>query len=414
MVAGLPVAIRHRLRRGGEDPISVIRRDFAQHYWRTDQPKRRRAICKAILSWPRVFASSSTRFTRRNGRTVAQRHGRSIPMQLLDQVRLYFRHGMLPRWYYIHALYERGGLDRAGSFLNRFETKGALFSRLNGGSTSPLNDKVAFAAHCEAHNLPCVPVFFVATRGELIALRESAELPHVDLFTKPIVGRGGTGAERWDWDERNELFVRPDGRRLQAEQLVERMRVGSVEVPRLVQPRVRNHPDIGDLSNGALNTVRALSCLNEQGQPEMFAAAFRMAVGGNVTVDNFHAGGIAAAVDPVSGKMEQASDLGDDVSLGWLSHHPDTGAQIEGRVLPMWAELRSLVDKAHRAFSDVVVVGWDIALLQSGPHLVEGNRAPDVDGPQRLLRRGLAAARLGELLAHHIRARGGREISERD
>lgn len=405
LVAGLPVAIWNRFGRAGNDPVSVIRRDFACHYWRADTHGRRRPIRKALWSWPGLFAAFLLYFTRRNGRIVAKRHGRSVPMQLIDQMRVYFSHGILPRWYYIFSLYERGGVKRAGAYLNRFETKGALFRQLNSGASSPLNDKVAFAAHCEAHQVPCVPVLFVAARGEIVPLRDLAELPRTDLFSKPIIARGGTGAERWDWDEEDGLFVRPDGTRLQPDRLLERWRAGSVEVPRLVQPRVRNHPAIADLSNGALTTVRALSCLDERGEPEIVATAFRMAVGSNTTVDNFHAGGIAAAVDPITGQMGQASNLGDDVRLGWLSNHPDTGARIEGRVLPTWAEVRDLVDKAHRAFCDVVVVGWDIALLEDGPRLVEGNRGPDVDLPQRLLRRGLADGRFGELLAHHIQAR---------
>jgi hypothetical protein len=402
----LPVAIWNRFGRAGQDPASVIRRDFADHYWRRDNHGRRRPIRRALLAWPGFFFGFLLYFTRRNGRMVAKRYGRSVPMQLVDQVRVYFRHGILPRWYYIFSFYERGGVERAGSYLNRFETKGALFARLNFGSTSPLNDKVAFAAHCEAHQVPCVPVLLAAEQGQVVFLDEFDELPRTDLFSKPINARGGTGAERWDWDEQDGTFVQPDGTRLDPDRLIERWRASSAKVPRMVQPRVRNHPDIADLSNGALTTVRALSCLNERGEPEIIATAFRMAVGSNTTVDNFHAGGIAAAVDPLSGEMGQATNIGDDVRLGWLSHHPDTGAPIEGRVLPIWRQVRELVERAHRAFSDVVVVGWDVALLEDGPRLVEGNRGPDVDLPQRLMRKGLAEGRFGELLAFHIRARG--------
>jgi hypothetical protein len=131
-----------------------------------------------------------------------------------------------------------------------------------------------------------------------------------------------------------------------------------------------------------------------------------MAIGRNVTVENIHAGGIAAEVGLDTGRLGPASNLGDDARLGWLDMHPDTGAQITGRILPMWDEVKALAVKAHRHFSDRTVVGWDIAITKDGPRLVEGNSGPDVDLLQRPMRRGLGCGRLGELMAFHLRHRG--------
>jgi hypothetical protein len=125
-------------------------------------------------------------------------------------------------------------------------------------------------------------------------------------------------------------------------------------------------------------------------------------MGSNHVVDNLHAGGIAAAVDLESGKLGPASNLGGDCRLGWLDRHPDTGARITGAQLPEWGEVRDFAIRAHKAFGDRVVVGWDIAITPGGPVLVEGNGAPDLDIMQRFARRGLMAARLGVLLAFHL------------
>jgi hypothetical protein len=135
-------------------------------------------------------------------------------------------------------------------------------------------------------------------------------------------------------------------------------------------------------------------------------AFFRMAIGGNVVVDNLHAGGIAAAIDLATGAMLPATNLGTDARLGWLDRHPDTGAAIAGRVLPLWDDVRSLAVAAHRAFPDRVVVGWDVGILPEGPILVEGNSAPDVDIMQRPPAAPLGSGRFGELLAFHLRRCG--------
>jgi len=129
----------------------------------------------------------------------------------------------------------------------------------------------------------------------------------------------------------------------------------------------------------------------------------RMAIGGNVTVDNIHAGGIAAAVDIEAGTLGPASNLGDDAALGWLDCHPDTGGKILGRTLPLWADVLKLARWAHCAFADRVVIGWDIAILVEGPTLVEGNSGPDVDLMQRPLRRGIGQGRFAELLLYNLR-----------
>lgn len=119
-----------------------------------------------------------------------------------------------------------------------------------------------------------------------------------------------------------------------------------------------------------------MTCRNEHGEVEVTNAVFRMARGRNTVVDNFHAGGIAAAVDVDTGQLGRATDMGVDAATGWCDVHPQTGGVISGRTLPLWRETIQLVEQAHAMFSDRVLIGWDVAILEDGPHLVEGNGAP--------------------------------------
>jgi len=405
-VAGVPVIVRRAFAPEPHDTLGIIRDTYARHYFHTVSKVDRRRVWRALLGWPAIFMLQMARFTRLNGQIIAERYGRSIGRQLLDQVRLYFRHGILPRWYYIFSLYEGGPRAGAAGFLNRFETKLALFRLINRPGSSPLNDKSAFAAHCLAHGIDAIPLVLVAQGGALDWLgAKGRKLPARDLFVKPVTARGGKGAERWDYAGKGQYRL-ADGKPVDGEALIERIRAESGSTPRLVQPRMVNHAGISDLSNGALCTARIMSCLDEKGVPEIVAAVFRMAIGRNVVVDNIHAGGIAAEIDLGTGRLGPASNLGDDARLGWLSSHPDTGAAIEGRELPLWQEARRLAVQAHRAFADRTVIGWDVAITSDGPVLVEGNSGPDVDLLQRPMRRGLADGRLGELIAFHLIKRG--------
>jgi hypothetical protein len=169
-----------------------------------------------------------------------------------------------------------------------------------------------------------------------------------------------------------------------------------------VQPRLTNHRDMIDLSNGALATVRIVTILNQTGGYEVSHAALRMAVGTNRVVDNFHAGGIAAPVHIETGILGAASDVGLRPERGWNERHPDTGGQIAGRRLPLWPETKALASAAHAAFAPRAVVGWDIAITDDGPILIEGNGAPDLDIIERAYREPIGNTRFGALLALHL------------
>jgi len=400
--AGLPITLGTLFAMGAAKPEFVVRKAYAHHYVRPEGIGDWLDLFVALSLLPLALAISAAWFTLRNGPTIARRYGRPVVAQLADQLRLFFADGILPPWYYIFSLHDRDCRRHAAGFLNRCETKCGAYPVLiaRHAASSPLGDKQAFAAHCQAHGLPVIPILAVARDGRIEA---GERLCEADLFVKPVRARGGKGAERWDYLG-NGRYSGGNGLVLDRDAFLDRLRHLSLTKPRLVQPRLRNHPAIADLSNGALATVRALTCLDEQGRPELIAAVFRMAIGGNRTVDNIHAGGIAAGIDLETGAMSQASDLGMSARLGWLDRHPDTGAPISGRIFPRWPELRVLAEQAHWAFLDRVFVGWDIALAEAGFRLVEGNSGPDVDLMQRPIRRGLMEGRFGALLAYHLQA----------
>jgi hypothetical protein len=230
-------------------------------------------------------------------------------------------------------------------------------------------------------------------------------LPDQDLFVKPAAGRGGRGAERWDRIARL-TFSGPEGEELSGDDLLGRLVERSKRRSLIIQPRLKPHPDLVPITSGALPTMRVLTCLNADGEPEVIGAVLRMSHGANRTVDNAHAGGIGASVEVTSGALSKASNLGSDARLGWFSEHPDTGAPIEGKIVPCWDEAKALAVAGHRHFKDRVVIGWDIAVLEDGPIFVEGNGNPDLDILQRFMPVGLRQHRFAELLAHHLRERG--------
>jgi hypothetical protein len=266
---------------------------------------------------------------------------------------------------------------------------------------------VSFTTFFGRNGLRVVPVFAAYRAGLKVGNVGEGRLPEgQDLFVKLIEGRGGIGAQAW-FSEPLGRYRSSKGETCTLEELDAALREASKRGDYLIQPRLVNHPDIADLTPGALSTVRLLTILNEQGEPEAVNAAFRMAISKSSPVDNFHAGGIAAAVDMASGALGAATGLGLGGDFRWHETHPLTGAKIRGRVLPNWRAAVDLAIAAHRLIAPRVVVGWDIGFLPEGPCLVEGNVGPDADIHQRTELRPIGNARYGELLAWHLEKRLG-------
>jgi hypothetical protein len=398
-VIGVPITLRARFGEEDASAGSVIRRALANHYWRPRSARDWVDLVSALVLWPLVLVGASAWYTARNARFVRARSGKGALTQAAEQLRLYFSAGILAPWYYIFDLH-RDGERRAPTFLQRAETKSGIYNILRPkADASPFNDKQRFTERCEANGVRCVPYLLWLTGSA-----PTGGLPDRDLFVKPVRGQGGRGAERWD--RIGPRVYASDGVELSEAALLDRLTRTAQSKPLLVQPRLRPHPAVANLTSGALPTVRALTCMNEAGEPELVAAVFRMSIGSNRTVDNIHAGGLGCRVSLEDGSLGQASNLGTDARLGWIARHPDTEAQIEGARLPLWDETQALALAAHRAFADRLYAGWDIGISDEGPVIIEGNSGPDMDLMQRFMDIGFCEHRFGELLAFHLKARG--------
>lgn len=281
-------------------------------------------------------------------------------------------------------------LDR---YMRRFEYA-EVSKRINPAgwrSDCALSDKARFAARCAQHGLPHPPLLARKAPGGV----EISGLPdRSSLAVKPIDGQGGKGfeiVEFADWQGADE----PRFRAFLARAL------GHRHDAWIVQPRVEGHPELRDITLNALSTARVTTMRNEVGDYEIVTSVLRFSSNRESLVDNLASGGLLAPVDPESG-MIGAACYGRRV--GDIAIHPATGAAIAGRVIPQWAELRDLVERAHRhAFAEYVMIGWDVGLAEGGPVLIEGNAKPGLFAAQRGTREGIGATRFGALIRHHLR-----------
>lgn len=389
------------------DVASEIHQAFYRVTWDNASPVERAILVWQMLRWPFLTLGGICLYTFRNGAIVARRTGKPIWKQVVEQACLAVRHAIEPRAYYAFELFHQANRQQVGSYLQRHETKDALYLYLKAAwrvPVTPANNKLDFERYLMAQKLPTVRTVAAFAKGERIDAASSLILPQEDLFVKPRNGRGGVKCMRYrfvgpGW----EAVGSPDI--ISATDLIADIKASSRKTPCIVQRRCQVHQALADLSGDTLTTVRVLSMTDTSGEVQALYAAFRMPRSHGAVVDNFHAGGIAASVDIATGALGEATDLGNDQALGWVDRHPANAAAIRGRVLPHWPAVVDLVKRAHgQAFRDRVMLGWDIAITDDGPIIVEGNAAPDLDIIQRVCRTPLGNDRFGELLLEHLRA----------
>jgi len=404
-VTGLPMAIRFlmRPRRPSPEaaPADYLHWYYGRAYWALPWGPVRAAV-SAIL-WPVALTTAVAVFTRRNGKAIAERSGVSVLRQAQQQVRLAATNAIAPFWYYMFEFYLDDHRKIVALYLTAHETIGPCYEMLQPPAGSDdMDDKVWFANHCRRLGIRAIGVLFHLRRGQMVSNVEGmTQLPDEDLFIKPRNASGGHNSERWDFIGDNR-YRNSQGETLAREALTQRLAAQSLKDDFIVQPRLCNHPALADISNDALVTVRVLTCRNEVGGFEATNAAFRMAIGGNSVVDNFHEGGIATHVDLATGRIGAASDMGIKPDVGWREVHPVSGVRFSGRQLPIWPEVLDLACRIAAAFPERVVVGWDVAMLADGPCIVEGNGRPDLDIHQRVERRPLGNDRISHLLAWNL------------
>lgn len=146
---------------------------------------------------------------------------------------------------------------------------------------------------------------------------------------------------------------------------------------------VVQHKEMSRLCPTSVNTIRIMT-FNNHGNPRVIWAGLRVGNGVN-SVDNFHAGGMGVNINMKTGKLYGNAI---DKNLKEYPVHPTTKVIFEGFQIPYFEEVKELVKEASLMSDKILVVGWDVAITEKGPLIIEGNRRPGFDLIQVLADRG--------------------------
>jgi len=129
------------------------------------------------------------------------------------------------------------------------------------------------------------------------------------------------------------------------------------------------------------NTIRVVMFGGEGagGEPFVGSLCHRFGTRATAPVDNMSSGGIMGRLDPASHRLGPACTFPFGASrLVWHSRHPDTGAPIEGTLVPGVAAVVERLTGFMRAHPAIAYVGWDVVITADGFTVIEGNRGAGI------------------------------------
>lgn len=301
---------------------------------------------------------------------------------LAEQLLWIFRNKELNRYYYVY------GLDAKDEHKSReilgyrkfrsLRDRSNLRPRgLNFNYACLLRDKFVFGQYFSSLNIATPKnialldkkglTWLDTMKNEPMESLTNPSIVKIDGFCKKLMGIKGEGAFPLRIED-GKIFL--NDKQLTTQELAQK-----IDGTYLLQQRMGQHSELARIHPQSLNTMRLLT-FNNGGNIELFSATLRVGTDGR-NVDNWGAGGIAIGIDIETGTLREMGKYKPGFG-GRVGIHPDTKIVFAGYKIPCFKESIEMVCNAHRYLYGIHSIGWDVAVDENGPVLIEANE--DWDG----------------------------------
>ena len=137
---------------------------------------------------------------------------------------------------------------------------------------------------------------------------------------------------------------------------------------------IEQHEQINKIHPHAVNTLRMVHYIDKNQNVHILSTFMRFGVGKSI-IDNTSSGGFSIGVNSETGILEGVGRQEVSKGAATFLEHPDTKFILNGFKIPFFKEACALVKEFAFYFPNRIV-GWDIAITNSGPVIIEGNHNP--------------------------------------
>ena len=157
--------------------------------------------------------------------------------------------------------------------------------------------------------------------------------------------------------------------------------------PLIFESVIKQTAQISAFNPSSVNTVRFMTALYPDNKARLIATFIKIGRDGKC-VDNAGGGGnVDACIKMETGKLKFVIQYDGWEKVKDITHHPDSGALLEGVKIDDWNNIVAQVLHFQECFPYIKVGGWDIAITDEGPVVIEVNDFWDRTG-QYFIRRG--------------------------
>ncbi len=178
------------------------------------------------------------------------------------------------------------------------------------------------------------------------------------------------------YDEQDCFLEKSNGEKISLKQLLD----NSKYTPLLFEERITQTEQISKINPSSVNTVRFMTALYPNKEVKVIATFMKIGRKGS-DVDNAGGGGnVDCAIDVNSGSCYNTLQFNSFADIKHVKNHPDTNTTIEGLIIDNWSNIVEQVKGYQSRIPYLKMIGWDVALTDEGPVIIEINNWWDTTG----------------------------------
>lgn len=345
----------------------------------------------------------------RNLVQARRQSGRKATSVLYDIARLSWKTKRVidPEFYFKHRLFDLAESDTKAmyGYLDPIAmvklNKSINFDRQ---SLSAIDNKTYLEHILRAEGLPVVKTLAILSENKLSPSKGCSSVEEAVTFFRncndyPIFGKpnqssrsaGVTSVTKYDRESDTLTLENKGG--ISPKQFAEELFRAYGEFGYIFQSKLEPHDSLKPCCGNAIGCIRLLTLAEPDNIVPLYSV-WKIPANGEIADNFWRSDNKVAAIDTNTGLIQRVQ-AGTGVQRTVELKDPISGIVFSGFQLPDWERLVKLGCEAAALFQHIPVLGWDIAMTQSGPVIVEGNTNPDHSLYQLAYGTGLASSEAG-------------------